>query len=126
MTAESDPSVPEFLAANNCISFIDLVGQRAAVRGQGLLPIIKTGADDTAFHNILRDTIRPILQLQRDAEVMVGAAVVNSDSPFRMSLSEEKRALWDELVKKRVKTQHWSDGIVRFICWVQWTPASRH
>ena len=114
--AESDPSTPEFLAANYCISFIDLLGQREAVRGQGLLPIIKTEADDAAFHSILRDIIRPILQLQRDAEVMAGAAVANSDSPFRMSLTEEKRALWDELVKKRVKTQHWSDGIIRFIC----------
>ena len=114
---ESNPSVPEFLAANYCISFIDLLGQREAVRGQGLLPIIKTEADDAAFHSILRDIIRPTLQLQRDAEVMAGAAVANSASPFRMSLTEEKRALWDELVKKRVKTQHWSDGTLDLYAW---------
>jgi hypothetical protein len=111
-----NPTIPKYCAANYCISFIDLLGQRDALRGQGLLPIIRSEADDSAFQNILRDTVGPILRLQHDVDTIVNAAVANPDSPLRTSLTEEERAVYDEMQLKRVKTQYWSDGFIRFVC----------
>jgi len=111
-----NPDIPQYSAANYCISFIDLLGQRDALRGQGLLPIIKSEADDSAFQKTLRDTVRPILRLQDEVEAIVETAVVNPESPLRMSLPEEGRVIYDEMQLKRVKTQYWSDGLIRFVC----------
>lgn len=119
MSSDSEVSTPppdNLAAFNYCISFIDLLGQRDAARGQGLLPIIKSEADDSVFRSILRDNIGPTLQLQQDVEAMVKAVSGNPDSPRRMSLSEKERAVYDEMQLKRVKTQYWSDGFVRFVC----------
>ena len=116
MTESPSPNIPEYFAGNYCISFIDLLGQRDVLRGQGLLPTIRSDADDGAFRKILRDTVGPILQLQRDVDAILDAAVANQDSPLRMSLTEEVRAVYDEMQLKRVKTQYWSDGFIRFVC----------
>lgn len=116
MTENPTPNMLQYFAANYCMSFIDLLGQRDALRGQGLLPIIKSETDDSAFQDILRDTVGPILRLQRDVDAIVDAAVANQDSPLRMSLTEEERAVYDEMQLKRVKTQYWSDGFIRFVC----------
>ena len=108
--------MPEYFAGNYCISFIDLLGQRDAFRGQGLLPTTNSGPDGTAIDRVLRDTIGPTLQLQQDVEAMVKVVSGDPDSPRRMSLSTEERAVYDEMQLKRVKTQYWSDGFVRFVC----------
>jgi hypothetical protein len=114
--AEFEQNVPEFLAANYCISFIDLLGQRDAFRGQGLLPTTNSGADGPVIDRVLRETIGPTLQLQQDVEDMVKTVSGDQDSSLRMSLPEEQRAVYDELRLKRVKTQYWSDGLIRFVC----------
>lgn len=110
------PDISKYIAANYCISFMDLLGQRDGLRGQGLLPIIRSEADESASRKIIRDSVGPILRLQREVEAIVNAAVINLDSPLRMSLPEEKRAIYDEMRLKRVKTQYWSDGFIRFVC----------
>ena len=115
MTESPIPNVPEYSAGNYCISFIDLLGQRDALCGQGLLPIIRSEAEGRAFQKILRDTVGPILRLQRDVDAILDAAVANPDSPLRLSLSEEERAVYDEIQMNHVKTQYWSDGFVRFV-----------
>lgn len=116
MTESPTPNMPEYSAGNYCTSFIDLLGQRDALRGQGLLPIIRTEADDRAFQKILRNTVGPILQLQRDIDAIVNAAAANPNSPLRTSLTDEERVVYDEMRMKRVKTQYWSDGFIRFVC----------
>ncbi len=103
-------------ASNYCVSFIDLLGQRDTARGQGLLPSIKSEAEDKTFRIILRDNIGAIFQLQHDVEAMVKAASPNPNSPLRNNLSEQDKAIWDEILKKSVKTQYWSDGFVSFVC----------
>ena len=45
---------------------------------------------------------------------MVKSVSGNPDSPLRMSLTEEERPVYDEMQLKRVKTQYWSDGVIRF------------
>ena len=57
-------------AFNYCVSFIDLLGQQNAAKGQGLLPRISSEAEDKAFQEILLDNIGGILELQRDVEEM--------------------------------------------------------
>jgi hypothetical protein len=109
------PGSPALVPTNYCISFIDLLGQRDALRGQGLLPAITTETGNTPYDRVIQDTIVPILQLQRDVEDMVKTVSPNLDSPRRMSLSEEERGIYDEMQLKRVKTQYWSDGFVRFV-----------
>lgn len=110
------PANPAFIPTNYCISFIDLLGQRDALRGQGLLPAINSEAGNAAISRVIRDSIRPVLQLQRDVEDLVKAVSPNPNSPIRMSLSRQKRAVYDEMQLKRVKSQYWSDGFVRFVC----------
>lgn len=116
MTESPTPNMPEYSAGNYCISFIDLLGQRDALRGQGLLPIIRSEADGRAFQKILRDTVGPILRLQRDVSAIVNTAIANPNSSLRTSLTEEERAVYDEMQLKRVNTQYWSDGFIRFVC----------
>ena len=116
MKENPTPNMPEYSAGNYCISFIDLLGQRDAFRGQGLLPTTNSGPDGTAIDRVLRDTIGPTLQLQQDVEAMMKAVSGDLDSPRRLSLSTKERAVYDEMQLKRVKTQYWSDGFVRFVC----------
>ena len=111
---ESDSE--NLVAYNYCVSFIDLLGQRDAARGQGLLPIIISEEEDKAFRQILRKNIGGILQLQRDVEVMVEALSPDPNSPLRAGLTDEEKVARDEIQQKSVNTQYWSDGFVRFIC----------
>lgn len=106
----------EYFAANYCISFIDLLGQQDALRGQGVLPAVTSEAGKTAIDNVIRASIAPALKLQRDVENMVKTLSPNTESPIRNSLSERDRAVFDEMQLKRVETQYWSDGFVRFVC----------
>lgn len=110
------PDIPEYFAANYCISFIDMLGQRDALRGHGLLPAASSETGKTAVDRVLRDSIHPTLKLQKNVEDMVKALSPNQNSPIRMSLSEKDRAIFDEAQLKRVETQYWSDGFVRFVC----------
>ena len=80
------------------------------------LPTVQSDADQRVFQDILRKSIRPVFQLQRDVEEFSSAVSQNEDLPLRMCLSEREKAVWDEMLKKRVKTQYWSDGFVRFAC----------
>jgi len=111
-----NPNISKYSPADYCISFIDLLGQRDALGGQGLLPTINSGSDGTVIDRMLRDTIGPTLQLQQDVEGMVKAVSGDQDLSLRMSLPDEQRAIYDEMKLKRVKTQYWSDGFVRFVC----------
>ena len=74
------------------------------------------GADCTAIDRMLRDIIGPTLQLQEEVEAMVKSVSGNLNSPRRMSLTETERSGYDEMQLKRVKTQYWSDGFIRFVC----------
>jgi hypothetical protein len=53
--------VPQYIAANYCAAFIDILGQRDALGGQGWLPAMKSSADQVAFDEILKTNIGPIL-----------------------------------------------------------------
>lgn len=118
MTAADATKVPEqWNAYNYLISFIDLLGQRDALKGQGLLPVFKTEEDHKRFIGTLKDSIGSILRLQERADDMLREGQRDRpESPFRASLSDQQKTLWDEMLRTRVTTQRWSDGLVSFVC----------
>ncbi|MDP2762270.1 MAG: hypothetical protein Q8O64_18040 [Sideroxyarcus sp.] len=116
-TADSSKPPEQWAAYNYLISFIDLLGQSDALKGQGLLPVFKTEEDHKRFIGTLKDSIGAILKLQDRADDMLREGQRESpESPFRASLSPDQKVLWDEMLRARVTTQRWSDGLVSFVC----------
>lgn len=117
MTTPLESSDEPLQAGNYCVSFIDLLGQRAALEGQGLLPQFETEAAKKQFYTTIRKSVGAIIELQSQAEEMLQQILSpRLDSTFRASLPSEHHALWDEMGLTRVKTQRWSDGLVSFLC----------
>lgn len=114
--AHENPEHP-LQAGNYCVSFIDLLGQRAALRGQGLLPPFHTEDEQSALNESLRKSVGAIIKLQKQAEEMLEPLLhPRQDSAFRAALPPELHAQWDEMQATRLKTQRWSDGLVSFLC----------
>ncbi len=109
MTDESTISV-----ANYCVSFIDLLGQRDALRGQGLLPIVSSESEKQELIAILRASVGSIARLQTQAADLMRASSPKPDSILRATLSHEQKIVFDEMLHTKVKTQRWSDGLVSF------------
>jgi hypothetical protein len=110
------PKPKEIRAFNYCLSFIDILGQRKALEGQGLLPQFRSDDERKAFLQTIKNTIGAIRTLQKQSDTMIRAIVKpRKNSAFRKSLSPELQAEWDEMQRTRVTTQRWSDGIVHFV-----------
>ncbi|MBI2728237.1 MAG: hypothetical protein HYX42_18515 [Polaromonas sp.] len=107
---------PSLNVGNYCVSFVDLLGQRAALRGQSLLPPSNSEEEKKKLHATLRNSIGSIASLQERAETMLRASAPNPKSKLRASLSIEDQSIWDEMQKTKVTTQRWSDGLVSFAC----------
>jgi hypothetical protein len=72
----------DFVAHNYCVAFVDLLGQKEALKGQGLLKLPETEEEKKAFHDVLRNSIGAILKLQKRAEEMLEPILrKNLDSP---------------------------------------------
>lgn len=116
MITDSKTSEREWVAGNYCVTFIDLLGQREALRGQGLLPPFNSEEERQKLNDILRNTIGAIVKLQEQAEDMLAPILKpNPDSPLRAALPPDQHATWDEMHRTRVTTQRWSDGLVSFL-----------
>lgn len=117
MTPPSENSDEPLQAGNYCVSFIDLLGQRKALEGQGLLPPFETDAERIQLNTTLRQSVGAIIKLQSQAEEMLQPLLSpRLDSPFRAALPPEQHAIWDEMHFTRINTQRWSDGLVSFLC----------
>lgn len=101
---------------NYCICFLDLLGQREALRGEGWLPQFNSEEDHNQFLRRLKNSIGAILGLQQQAETMMREALPRSDSPLRNALRPDLHPIWDDMQKTSIKTQRWSDGLVSFTC----------
>lgn len=104
---------PDLHAFNYCISFIDLLGQRDALKDQGLLPSFGSETERDQFFQTIRDSIGSISALQDRSDAMMEASA--RQSPFCDSLSLEHQCVWDEMLKTKVSNQTWSDGLVSFV-----------
>jgi hypothetical protein len=117
MTTTADKSEEPLQAGNYCVSFIDLLGQRKALEGQGLLPPFETESERLELNATLRKSVGAIVKLQSQAEEMLQPLLSPGlDSPYRSALPPEQHAIWDEMHFTRIKTQRWSDGLVSFLC----------
>lgn len=117
MRDDTNESDDKWVVYNYCVAFVDLLGQRDALRDQGLLKPPETEEEQKAFHDILRNSIGAIIKLQRRAEEMLTPILdKNLNSPRRAALTPEQQTIWDEMNRTRVTTQRWSDGLVSFSC----------
>ncbi len=96
--------------SNYCASFIDLLGQQDALKGQGILPILKNDDDEKKFLNIVKNSVGAIGKLQSQAEAFLKR--VRKNSSKINDLSQNDKALINEMKKVRAKQQRWSDGLV--------------
>lgn len=100
--------------ANYVVAFIDLLGQRAALRDQGLLHTVSSEIFDQQFLQKIKSSVGSIAVLQERASDMMEAMRAREDSALRQSLPEERRAEWDEGYRPVLKSQNWSDGLMFF------------
>jgi hypothetical protein len=102
---------------NYCVCFLDLLGQRAALHNQGLLPSVDSEQGRKELIATLLKGTGPIIELRKYAEDMRSKYVQeHPNSPARAQLPHELRASWDEIQNTKVKMQSWSDGIVLYVC----------
>lgn len=115
MSKVSDDANNQWVLKNYCVSFIDLLGQRNALKGQGLLPICETDESRAEFIKKAKISIGPIIALQQQAEDMIAPLInPNLDSELRSKLSTDQKIVWDSMMSTKVYTQRWSDGIVSY------------
>lgn len=112
---KSDDETP-LNVGNYAVAFIDLLGQRVALRGQGLLPRADTEDEKAQLIASLQASVGSISALQRNAMDMIRASEHRADSPLRAQLTTEQQILWDESLLTKVTTQRWSDGLMLFSC----------
>ena len=106
----------QLVVDNYCVSFIDLLGQRAALEGEGWLPHFQSDDERKTFvATKLKDSIGVILALQKQANNLIQPLLEErADSPLREKLDPEQQEIWDHINKTKISTQRWSDGIVSF------------
>jgi hypothetical protein len=98
---------------NYCLAFVDLLGQRAEFKSEGLIPDFKSNEDEELFHKKIQNTIGRIYKLQNDAEMIMDG--VESHNPdIKDTLTQEEYDLHTKLTTTRIKRQRWSDGLVFF------------
>jgi hypothetical protein len=103
--------------ANYCVSFVDLLGQRNALAGQGLVPPGLSGAEFDCFMETVKDSVGAIRSLQNQAEEMLNRKQAKSNkSSLRAGLNADEQTIFDEYMHSRTMKQHWSDGLVSFVC----------
>jgi len=95
--------------SNYCASFIDLLGQQAALQGQNLMPILKTKEDEKKFLHTVKNSVGAIETLQKQVEIFRKSI---STSSLSTPLSPNDKILYDEMKKVKAKQQRWSDGLV--------------
>lgn len=117
MTTDTTEPDRNFFAYNYCVAFVDLLGQKEALKDQGLLKQPETEEEKKVFHDILRNSIGAILKLQMRAEEMLKPILhQNRDSLRRAKLAPEQQVMWDKMNQTHITTQRWSDGLVSFSC----------
>lgn len=100
----------ELNISNFCACFIDLLGQRDALKGQDLIPSLDDDISRETFIDIVRQSVGAIGRLQLHAEHFRKEA--ENHTNIRDSLSPEDQNLYDQMKLPKAKQQRWSDGLV--------------
>lgn len=101
---------------NYAVCFIDLLGQRRALAGQGLLPDCSDSAVRDEFHAAIKRSIGVIAKLHIREQSFQSGIDTRGVSPLRELLPDHKKQQWDQVTRRRVIRQRWSDGIVASVC----------
>lgn len=102
----------ELKVSNYCACFIDLLGQRNALKGQNILPLFESEEDKKNFLAVFQQSIGAIEILQKQAEDFIKG---NSNAPsIREQLNEEEKFKYDKMKPPKPKQQRWSDGLVLY------------
>ena len=94
MTESPTPNMPEYFAGNYCISFIDLLGQRDAFHGQGLLPTTNAYELESEVAQYPR-----IIVSQRVVEFLEAHRATTGADPFTRVNREYAKLCLDMLVQ---------------------------
>lgn len=98
--------------ANYCVCFIDLLGQKDAMKGEGLLPIFKNSEEEQAFIEKAKKSVGSIISLQKSAQHFL------KEYPNQIikveELSEDEKKDYEEMKRIKMTQQRWSDGLVFF------------
>ena len=99
----------DYQAHNYFVCFVDLLGQRHILAGQGITPFPNNEVEVARFKEVVKKSVGAILGLQENAEVFLSSIdPKNSTSKVRESLPPEVHADWDAMKAIKIKTQHWS------------------
>ncbi len=97
---------------NYCASFIDLLGQRDALKGQNILPDVRNEDIKKEFMTVVKNSVGVIIKLQKQADNFRQS--YSKPFPTRDLLNEEEKLLYDKMKAQKPKQQRWSDGLVFF------------
>lgn len=100
--------------ANYVVAFIDLLGQKAAMAGEGLLPEFPDQDRYNAFLAKARQSVGAVYSLYQHADTMLREMHARPRSPLHEQLVPEKRVVWDRIRASAVRSQRWSDGLMAF------------
>lgn len=115
MTDQNENNSDVFNFSNYCVCFIDLLGQKDAMRGQRLMPIFESEVEKQKFIKISKESVGKILRLQEDSETMLRESGRQAlPSEFIDKLTNDQKETWKESRATRLVTQRWSDGLVYF------------
>jgi len=104
----------EIIAANYCVSFVDLLGQRAEYKNESLLPNFITEKEKEIFYEKIKKTIKPIYALQKDASKFIESAL-SYEGPIKKNMPKELDTTYDEIDRIELNEQRWSDGLFYFV-----------
>ena len=112
------PDIPprEVGFGNYLVAFLDLLGQRNALHGQGLLPVLQSDADRDQFKKTAINSIGSIINLQKTSEDIFQGYNKQNLSHLKELLPPETHELIDDLNAGEINTQRWSDGLVLYYC----------
>lgn len=102
--------------SNYAVCFIDLLGQRAALAGQGLLPDTSDEAVKDDFYAAIKRSIGVIAKLHIREQSFHRGIHERDVSPLRELLPDHRKPDWDQVTRRQVLRQRWSDGIVASVC----------
>lgn len=98
---------------NYCAAFLDLLGQRDAMQGQGLLILDEDGEPDPAVLGSMKTSVLQTLSFQEDCEHFL-----NNDRELALpdDMSDQDKQTVYDIRRQGMKRQRWSDGLVLYAC----------
>ncbi len=94
--------------SNYCVCFIDLLGQKNALKGQSIVPSLEE--EKEIFLKAVRQSVGAIASFQEDAEFFRKRS--ENAISIQETLSAEDQKIYDEMKRAVTKQQRWSDGLV--------------